>query len=464
MAINIGASFIWGSFADLFFNDADMNRAPDMQLLAHANMLVHQGQANVINMHGLLIQILNRRRRRRRRRPANRVAWVKPWVEERPRFGLYENLLLDVEVTDLPVFKNFTRFEPDLFNEILVRITPRIQRTRNNYRLPGSRGAELNPGLMLAVTMRYLATGTSYSDLQYGFRMCKSSISEVVREVCQAIQNEYWDETIQLPATPDEWLAVAEGFKTRWNFHHTLGALDGKHVALIKPRGAISEYYNYKKFHSIILMALVDANYQFLWLNIGTEGAAGDAQIWNGCDLKRRLSNNTMNLPPPEPLPGDVTDIPYFIIGDDAFALEEYMQKPYSQRALSREERIFNYRLSRARRVVENAFGVLAMRFRVLTTTMRQSPEVVNLIVTVCCILHNIIRERYPNINIQLYDIEDQNHNAIPGAWRAGIQMHDINRNIGGNTGKKRAKAQRDLLKLYYNSPAGSVPWQEDMI
>ena len=103
------------------------------------------------------------------------------------------------------------------------------------------------------------------------------------------------------------------------------------------------------------------------------------------------------------------------------------------------------------------------MRFRVLTTTQRHSPEVATLVTSTCCVLHNIIRDRYPLMQAPMLDREDQDHNLIPGAWRTGYEMHDINRNLGGNTSKNRAKGQRDLLKLYY-SDIGSVPWQDRMI
>ena len=132
--------------------------------------------------------------------------------------------------------------------------------------------------------------------------------------------------------------------------------------------------------------------------------------------------------------------------------------KPYSHRNLTRQERIFNYRLSFARQVVENAFGIMSMRFRVLTTTQQHSPKVATLVTSICFVLHNIIRDRYPLMQAPMLDRKDQDHNLIPGAWRTGYEMHDINQNIGGNTSKKRAKGQRDLLKLYY-SDIVSVPW-----
>ena len=95
------------------------------------------------------------------------------------------------------------------------------------------------------------------------------------------------------------------------------------------------------------------------------------------------------------------------------------MMKPYSKRNLNDDERIFNYRLSRARRVVENAFGILANRFQVLLTTMRHKPSTVKVIVKACIVLHNLMRIRYPSIQNEMIDRpEDINTDFIPGAWR----------------------------------------------
>ena len=137
--------------------------------------------------------------------------------------------------------------------------------------------------------------------------------------------------------------------------------------------------------------------------------------------------------------------------------------KPHSKRFMTDEERIFNYRLSRARRVVENAFGILAQRFGCLLTTMRQRPETVTTIVMACVVLHNLIRIRNPR---QMPDVDQDgpDHNIIPGGWRVNNPLLDGIDNIRGNRDTRAAKAQRQYLTAYVNSPAGAVPWQHLMI
>ena len=110
------------------------------------------------------------------------------------------------------------------------------------------------------------------------------------------------------------------------------------------------------------------------------------------------------------------------------------------------------------RNLLKNAFGIMLMHFRVLTTTMWPRPEIASLITTTCFVLHYIIRDRYPVMQAPMLDQEDQHFNLIPGFWRNGYDMHNINGNIGSNTSKKRVKAQRDLMKLIYYD-IGAVPW-----
>ncbi|KAK3095749.1 hypothetical protein FSP39_018566 [Pinctada imbricata] len=196
----------------------------------------------------------------------------------------------------------------------------------------------------------------------FGFRVARNTISVFIPEVCDAIFRLFSDELIQCPSTESEWKLVAKQFSEKWNFHHVLGALDGKHIALRCPPSAGSLYYNYKGFHSIVLMALVDADYKFLYVDIGASGSSSDDGVFGETELKEALEAGDIGVPGAEPLPGDGEPVPYFIIGDDAFPLKSWLMKPFQQRNMTIQEIIYNYRHSRARRVVENAFGILASR------------------------------------------------------------------------------------------------------
>ena len=81
-----------------------------------------------------------------------------------------------------------------------------------------------------------------------------------------------------------------------------------------------------------MLLALVDANYKFIYVDAGANGAGSDSGIFNNIELKRRFEANTLGLPTPEPLVPGHQPLPYFVIGDDAFALKTWMTKPFPLR------------------------------------------------------------------------------------------------------------------------------------
>ena len=111
------------------------------------------------------------------------------------------------------------------------------------------------------------------------------------------------------------------------------------------------------------MLVPVDADYRFVCLDVGNNGSGSDAQIFNECHLKESIVDGMIGFLDADELPGDVSDTPYFIVAEDNFAPRTWLMKPFSGRNLKKEERIFNYRLSSAKRVVQNALGILANRF-----------------------------------------------------------------------------------------------------
>ena len=247
--------------------------------------------------------------------------------------------------------------------------------------------------------------------------------------------------------------------------------MDGKHVLIQPPPNTGSYYFNYKHSFSIHLLALVDADYKFVYVNVGCNGRVADGGVFRNSSLFTALEENKLNIPSPKPIQESERAIPYVIVADDAFPLKNYIMKPYSQIGLTKEKRIFNYRLSRARRIVENAFGILANRFRVFMAPMRLSPEKVETVVLACCTLHNFLRSQNTSRSIYTppgsFDAENTDTYSItPGAWRQGneaLGLASLNRQ-GSNRTSNSAKDIQSYLCDYFNSEQGAVPWQDKMI
>ena len=143
----------------------------------------------------------------------------------------------------------------------------------------------------------------------------------------------------------------------------------------------------------------------------------------------------------------------YFILEDDAFPLKPWLMKPYSRRGMYLNQRVFNYRLSRGRRVVENAFGILTSGFHIFQRLMQQEPPVVVRVVMACLVLHNLLRMRYPTGQQDDFGAEVQPPIVLEG--------NDIP--YEGRNPLKAAKTQRNILRDYFMTD-GQVPWQMDRI
>lgn len=374
-------------------------------------------------------------------------------------YGHYDNLMQELSRECPELYKNFTRIDCQLFDEVVERVTPLIQKKQTFWHKP------IPPGLHVAITLRFLATGDSYRSLQYSSQVAHNTISHIVPDTCQAIIAVYKEKELRTPQSPGEWKQVALDFEEQWSLPHCVGAIDGKHIRLHNPSLGGTYYYNYKKYFSIVLLAIVDSAYKFLYVDVGATGSGSDGGVFAQTHLGELLNKRDAQLPTPEVLSNDPNGPPmeYFLVSDDAFPLSTYLMKPYPLRGLTRLERIYDYRLSWGRRTVENAFGILANCFRVFHTSICLTSHHAEAVVLASCILHNILRERNPPRNEE--DNEDPDtHQLIPGTWRQDPPVGGNLPILTRNTATRLAKQQREYLKNHFFSPEGAVAWQGNSI
>lgn len=213
-------------------------------------------------------------------------------------------------------------------------------------------------------------------------------------------------------------------------------------------------YFNYKGTFSVVLLALVDHNYNFSCIDIGSYGSNSDGGIFAKSNLKKAIEENKLNIPDEA-----------VMLGDDAFPLTTYLMKPFARRNnLTVREKIYNYRHCRARRIVENGFGILVSRFRIFRKPIQLAPDTVIKLVKGACALHNWIRKSGCSLNLVSVDIEDyETGHVIPGSWR-----NEPDGLINLATSSQRnylaeARKKRDRFADYFMGE-GSVNWQHRMI
>uniref|UniRef100_A0A3P9LIS6 DDE Tnp4 domain-containing protein n=1 Tax=Oryzias latipes TaxID=8090 RepID=A0A3P9LIS6_ORYLA len=321
---------------------------------------------------------------KRRRRQTRRRVWVHH-MSQGP-FGEFHRLLQELRL-DEGRFQWYFRLSTAQFDDLLSRIGARITHQDTNYR------RSISAAERLSVCLRYLATGDSYRTIATSYRVGVSTVAIIIPEVLTAIWDGLVEDFMAVPSAED-WRSIAEEFHQRWNFPNCCGAVDGKHVILKVPPNLGSQLHNCKGPFSVVLLAVVDALGRFRVIDVGDYGRTSDGGILANSTLGQALRCGTLNLPPDHPFPGAEQrgPQPHVFVADEAFPLRRNMMRPFPGRALTPERRIFNYRLSRARLVVEDTFGLLFAQWRLFRRLVDVRPEVLEKFVKTTCLLHNFIR------------------------------------------------------------------------
>uniref|UniRef100_A0A3Q1FAT0 DDE Tnp4 domain-containing protein n=1 Tax=Acanthochromis polyacanthus TaxID=80966 RepID=A0A3Q1FAT0_9TELE len=303
--------------------------------------------------------------------------------------GEYHHLMPDLK-KDPEKFRAYFHLSPELFSKLVTMVTPATEKIHTNRREP------ITSEERLAICLRFLATGDSFATI--GFNYC------------------YMPEP-----TMDDWKSIAEGFQARWNFPNS-------------PPSSGSKYFT-----------LVDANYMFRVIDVDGYGRNSDGGILSESLLGKRLRAGTLSLPEDTSLQGaeDLGPMPHVLVADEAFPLQRHIMRPYRGRHLQRKQKVYNYRLSRARRIVESTFGVLSTQWRMYRRVLGICPRKADSVVKATCVLQNYMRQN--------------------GEVERDAGLEPITQ-TGSNNSSREAASIREKYCDYFNSPAGEVPWQHQIL
>lgn len=205
-------------------------------------------------------------------------------------------------------------------------------------------------------------------------------------------------------------------------------------------------------------MAIANANYEFIMCDIGTNGRVSDGGVIRNTKFYEKLLADSLNIPK---VSGG--SLPYVFVADEAFMLRSDMLKPFSQRELNHEKRIYNYRLSRARRIIENVFGILVARFRIFHNDINLKVDTIEIVVLCCCVLHNFLRRKrtYYYMPLEVTDQEDTEHGRVIRGLTSDSFLHNLQRTSGNISAD--AKEIRQNFVEYFNGN-GAIEWQDRMV
>ncbi|KAM5163735.1 uncharacterized protein ACMZJ9_006361 isoform 1-T2 [Mantella aurantiaca] len=386
----------------------------------------------------------------------HRAFWTKDYLATRDSMP-QTSILPEVRDNDPDDFRNLLKMSDDNFNYLLRKVTPLIQKQDTCMR------KSISAEQRLVATLRFLATGRSLEDLKFSTAISPQALGVLIPETCHAIIQVLKGKYFRFPTSSEDWQLIACQFEEIWNFPNCGGAIDGRHVRINPPHHSGSLYYNYKGFFSIIIMAIINANCEFIMVDVGKNGKFSDGAVIEQTQFYEKMKENQLKLPENSETKEGLN---FAFVTDEAFALDDHILRPYSQKALTKHRKVFNYRLSRARRVAENAFGLLSNRFRIFRTTINLSPHKIELVVMACCLLHNFLRrsntDEYSPLNmLDRESIEDAT--LLPGEWRtesAGLVPLQY---MQPQKPELNAKLNRQKYMAYFTGP-GTVEWQDAMV
>ena len=124
--------------------------------------------------------------------------------------------------------------------------------------------------------------------------LAESAVCKIVIEVCNAIFENLWMDAVDrdFPKSVDDSHNKLQEMECEQQFKYAFAATEGSHCPIKCPTGgaeSMKQYYNFKSFHSFVLLALVDAHYRFIWASIGAPANTQDSTYFQSTSLWEKL-------------------------------------------------------------------------------------------------------------------------------------------------------------------------------
>ena len=233
----------------------------------------------IVRKRLLLLKLLNQTENKNGRK--EKRFWVRKLHTKRLQKGEFHLLVGDLRLHDHEYFFKYSGMSPTVFEELLSFVSPITVKQSTAMHDP------ISPSERLAVTLWYHVTGDAQRTVTASYGISPSAVSRIITESCNAI----WISlkrmhSIDCLSNVSEWKSVAEEFQSKWNFPQAVGALDGRHVVMQALHNSGSVYFSYKKTHSIVLLAVCNAKYEFTMVDIGDSGRQSDGSVYNNSHLE----------------------------------------------------------------------------------------------------------------------------------------------------------------------------------
>ena len=334
---------------------------------------------------------------------------------------------------------NFRMSRED-FSDLLQKVKLYISPNPNSFRPDAVSAAK-----KLAMTLYYLKGQGSLRTTGDRFGVAPSTLSLVIRQVCQTIVKVLSSKVIRFPTSEHELRELIARFENKFGFPQVVGCLDCTHIPIKQPVENSQDYFCHEMRYSLNVQAVCDERGLFIDFDCSWPGSAHDTNVFANSAISKLFTEKTLPNVDRTLLQGDIA-VPPLLIGDSAYPLLPNLMKEY-EACYSNEQALFNEMLRSVRSQIECAFGRLKTRWCILNRPMDFALEVVPTIVYACFILHNFCESR------ELEQNPESVHNQIiEERQNQSCQHHTaieaVNK-LYANYGSDGTKVRENLAKYF---------------